>query len=127
MYIHNPLPQNTSPSFSPAPPPPPHPLNLQTDQAPPFLGNSPLYIGFLCVNRPTPDKPGFLVNPHYIKFFHPQPLNSSHLSKVTKFLVKISQFKYLVMTEKNAFPYKLFLSLNISDFSYFSCKNCRPP
>ena len=41
----------------------------------------------------------------------------SYLLKVTKFLVKISQFEFLVMTEKNIFAYKLFLSLNISDFS----------
>ena len=40
----------------------------------------------------------------------------SHHLKVTKFLVKISQFKFLVMTEKNIFVYKHFLSLNISDF-----------
>ena len=38
---------------------------------------------------------------------------------VTKFLVKISQFKFLAMTKKNIFIYKLFLSLNISDFSLF--------
>ena len=32
------------------------------------------------------------------------------------------------MTEKNIFVYKLFLSLNISDFSLFSfCKNCNTP
>ena len=44
-----------------------------------------------------------------------------HILKVTKFLVKISQFKFLVMKEKNIFVYKLFVSLNISisDFSLF--------
>ena len=30
------------------------------------------------------------------------------------------------MTEKNIFAYKLFLSLNISDFNYFLCENCNP-
>ena len=44
-----------------------------------------------------------------------------HLLKVTKFLVKISQFKFLVMTEKNIFVYK-HLSLNISDFSLVMSK-----
>ena len=39
--------------------------------------------------------------------------------KLTKFLVKLSQFKFLVNTDKNIFAYKLFLSLNISDFSLF--------
>ena len=41
----------------------------------------------------------------------------SHLLKVTKLLGEISQFEFLVMTEKNIFAYKLFLSLNISDFN----------
>ena len=29
----------------------------------------------------------------------------------------MSQFEFLVMTEKNSFAYKLFLTLNISDFN----------
>ena len=44
-------------------------------------------------------------------------LTLSYPLKVTKFLVKISQFEFLVMTEKNIFVYKIFLLLNISDFS----------
>ena len=31
------------------------------------------------------------------------------------------------MTEKNIFAYKLFLSINISDFNLFLCENCNPP
>ena len=31
------------------------------------------------------------------------------------------------MAEKKFFVYKLSLSLNISDFSLFFCKNCNPP
>ena len=31
------------------------------------------------------------------------------------------------MTEKNIFAYKLFLSLNISDFNLFLGENCDPP
>ena len=46
---------------------------------------------------------------------------------MTKFLGKISQFEFLVMTDKNFFAYKLFLSLNISDFNLFLCENCNPP
>ena len=43
-------------------------------------------------------------------------------------LGKISQFEFLVMTEKNIFAYKLFLSLNNSDFNlFFLCGNCNPP
>ena len=57
------------------------------------------------------------------------PLTASYLLKVTKFLVKISQFEFLVMTEKNIFAYKLFLSSNISDFNYFLKPPCsqQPP
>ena len=43
----------------------------------------------------------------------------SYLLKVTKFLGKISQLKFLVMTEENIFVYKFFLALNISDFNLF--------
>ena len=47
-----------------------------------------------------------------LKFFI---LNTIYLLKVTKFLGKISQFGFLVITKKNIYAYKLFLS-NISDF-----------
>ena len=47
-------------------------------------------------------------------------LAPSHLLKITKFLVKISQCIFLVMTEKNIFVYKLFQIL-----VYFLCKNCK--
>ena len=69
---------------------------------------------------------------------HPRPLSCqtplkfancltpSYLLKITKFLVKIWQFVFLVKTEKNILVYKLLLSLNISDFSSFFCKNCTP-
>ena len=43
--------------------------------------------------------------------------NPIQVLKVSKFFVKISKFKFLVMAEKNIFVYKHFLSLNISDFS----------
>ena len=52
----------------------------------------------------------------------------SYLLKVTKFFIKISQFEFIVMTEKNIFVYKLFLLSNISDLSlFFFCKNCNLP
>ena len=89
------------------------PLNLQTVHAPPFLGNrSPLYRFFM--NSPL--KVGFFSEcPKLILF-------------LTKFLVKISQFEFLFMTEKNVFLYKLFLSLNISDLSFFFfVKIANPP
>ena len=44
-------------------------------------------------------------------------LTPSYLLKATKFLDKICQFEFLVMTEENIFVYKLLLSLNISDIS----------
>ena len=51
----------------------------------------------------------------------------SYLLEVTKSLGKISQFEFLVMTEKNIFAYKLFLSLNISDFNLFFMWQLQPP
>ena len=50
----------------------------------------------------------------------------SYLLKVTKFLVKISQFELLVMTKQKILVYKHFLSLNIPDFSLFFVKKLQP-
>ena len=55
------------------------------------------------------------MNPQNAKSF--SSLTPSYLLKVTKFVVKIFQFEFLVMTGKNIFAYKLFLSLN----------DCNPP
>ena len=49
----------------------------------------------------------------------PSSFTLSQLLEINKLLVKISQFELLVMTEKNIFAYKLFVSLNIS-------KSCNP-
>ena len=64
------------------------------------------------------------MNPQNIKSF--SSLIPSYLFIVTKFLNKISQFEFLVMTEKNIFDYKLFFSLNISDFNFY-VKIAHPP
>ena len=58
----------------------------------------------------------FYLLPKILQFFI---LNTIYLLKVTTFLGKISQFEFLVMTEKNICAYKLFLSLNILDFNLF--------
>ena len=50
-----------------------------------------------------------LWNPKMLKFFVLNPILSF---KSNYFLVKISQFEFLVMTEKNIFGYQLSLSLN---------------
>ena len=63
------------------------------------------------------------MNPENIKSF--SSLKPSNVLKVIKFLGEISQFEFLIMTEKNIFAYKLaslfllFLSLNISYFNLF--------
>ena len=99
------------------------PLNLQTVQAPSsFLGNPPFYIGFSWA--PPPKSLIFQWTPKILKFLF---LTPSYLWKVTKFLVKISQFEFLVTTEKNIFVCKLFLPLNISDFSLFFVKIATTP
>ena len=72
------------------------------------------YILFFCE---SPQKSNFSGKPHNIKNF--SPLNPSHFLKVTKALIKIYQFKFLVMTEKTIFVYKLFLSLNTADLIFY--------
>ena len=95
------------------------PLNCQTVQVPPFEAIPPLYWFSV-----TPSlKSDLSVNPQNIKPF--KYIKPSYLLKVTKFLGKISQFKFLVITKKNIFTSKLFLSLNISDFNLL-CDNCTP-
>ena len=100
------LPQNVMDSSElPSPP-----LNLQTVQAP-FLSNPPSISVF---RELLTLKVGFFSeSPKYLSF---ASLTPSHLLKVTKFLVKTSQFEFLGMIEKNIFVYKR-LPLNISDFS----------
>ena len=77
----------------------------------PFFRQSPPSILFFVT---LPLKVGFSRELQKYQSF--SSLTASYLLKVPKFLVKISKFKFLVMTEKNIFVYKLFLSLNISDF-----------
>ena len=45
---------------------------------------------------------------------------------MTKFLVNISQFEFLVMAEKNIFVYKHFLSLKFQILVYFLQKKLPP-
>ena len=108
----NPLPlphhKSTTPSFCQ------DPIKSENCPSPTFFKVIPPYI--LVFHEPLPLKIGFFSKPP-IKI---SSLTLSHLLKVTKFLAKISRFKFLVITEKNMFVYKLLLSLNISDFSLFS-------
>ena len=114
-------PSKTPPLFLANSPPSFNPLNLQTVQAPFFRQFPPLYH-FFCELPPLKVR-FFSGCPKYQSFSFLTPFC---LLKVTKFLVKISQFEFLVMTEKNIFVYKLFLLLNISDFSFFFVKIATP-
>ena len=53
-------------------------------------------------------KIGFFSN---IEIIILKSLTPSHLLKVTKFLVEISQFRFLVMREKNIFIYNFFFQI----------------
>ena len=69
------------------------PLKSVNCPRPFFLGDSlPIYIVF---SWTTPYNRIFQWTPIILKF---PSLNPSHLLKVTKFLIKISQFKFLVIT-----------------------------
>ena len=110
--------KNTTPSFLSS-----FPLNWQTAQAPQFFRQllPPLYWFFV-------------KNLLKVKLFSEFPkywifscLTPSYLLKITKFLVKMSHFKFLVMREKNIFDYyEPFLSLNISDFNLFFMWKLQP-
>ena len=78
--------KNTTPSFLPSPL-----LNLQTIQAPPFLDNPPSILVFCELSPPPPKSWIFQWMPKILKFFI---LNPVLFLKVTKFLVKISQFEF---------------------------------
>ena len=69
----------------------------------------------------------FQGTPILLKFFIFNPIPETHILKVTKFLVKTFQFQFLVMTEKNVFVYKLFLSFNILYFSSLFMLKLQPP
>ena len=86
-------------------------LNLQNVQ-PPFLRQVPPLCLFF---RETSLKIWFFNElQKYSSFLF---LSPPYLLKITKLLVKVSQLEFFVMTEKNICVYKLFLSLNISDFN----------
>ena len=82
--------------------------------------NPLLYIGFSWY---PPESPIFQWTSKILQFFI---LNTIYLLKLTKFWGKISQFEFIVMTEKNIFAYKHFFLLNISDFNTFLCENYNP-
>ena len=100
LSINYPLQNHPPPSFLLIPS-----SNWQTVQ-PPFLAIPPSIVVFR-----EPSKSWIFHLTHKISKF--SSLTPSYLLKVAKFLVKISQFEFLVMAEKNIFAYKLFLSLNI--------------
>ena len=104
------------------------PVKSTNCPCPSFLGNFPLYIGFLGP-PPSPHKNrkwDFSVNPTIIlKFFILK--TPSHLLKLIEFLFKIFQFTLLVTTEKDILFIKFFLTLNISNFSLSFMKKLQPP
>ena len=91
--------------------PPPVPLKSANCPRPPFFGNSFLYIGFsLTPSTPSSKAWIFQWTPKILKFFI-----VNLIIKVTKFLVKISQFEFF-------FCHWIFQIL-----VYFLHKNCNPP
>ena len=66
------------------------------------------------------------MNPQNIKVFHLSP-HLIFLKYITKFVLKISQFEFLVTTVQSVLVYELFLSLNIPDFSLSFVEKLQPP
>ena len=68
-------------------------------------------IVYIRVSPPQKHTPFFLANPLPRKLANCPSFSSltpSYLLKVTKFIVNISEFNFLVVTEKSIFAYKLF-------------------
>ena len=87
-------------------------INLPSKTPPHLSWQSPLKSGN-CLRPPLYWV--FVNSPLKVRFFSKYPKYQSfssstpcYLLKVTKFCVKISQFEFLVMTEKNIVVYKLF-------------------
>ena len=96
-------------------------LNPQTVQVH-FLSNPPSILVF----HETSLKVGFFSGPQKYRSF--SSLTPSYLLKVTKFLVEISQFEFLVMAEKNILTQTFFV-IKYSDFDiliYFYVKIATP-
>ena len=112
-----------NPTSNPAPTTflPSSPLNLQTVQVPLtlFRQSPPVYWFFVKPPSKTRIFP-WTPTPNLLKFF------ISYLLKVTKFLVKLSQFEFLEKIQR-ILVYRLFLSLNIPDFSLFFVEILQPP
>ena len=100
--------KNTTPLFLAKPP-----FKSANCPSTPFLDNPPPPPPSVSVFHELPPLKVEFVNGHP-KYQNFSSLTQSYLLIVTKFLVKITQFEFLVMTEKNIFVYKLYLSLNIS-------------
>ena len=94
-------------SFLPSPP-------LKSANCPrfPFWAKPPILV--FCDSPSL--KIGFFSEPQKYNSF--SSLNPCQFLKVTKFLVKTSQFEFLVMAQKNIFVYLLFSSLNLSKIQF---------
>ena len=93
----------------------PSPSSICKLSKPPLFRQFSPYIFVFREPPPTPPssppKIGLFSEPPQYNF---SSLNLPHDLNLTKFLAKISHFNFLVMTEKNNFVDKFFLSLNIS-------------
>ena len=100
-------PSKISPLLSFEFPPPPQTCKLSKSS---FFRKFPgIYWFFVTPLPPFPHPPynlDFSVNPKNIKFFI--SFTPTYLLKVSKFLVKISQFEFFVVIEQSILVYKLF-------------------
>ena len=88
----------------------PSPSSICKLSKPPLFRQFSPYI-FVFREPPLP-KIGLFGEP--AQYYNFSSLNLPHELNLIKFLAKISHFNFLVMTEKNNFVDKFFLSLNIS-------------
>ena len=100
------------------------PINVQIVKASLFR-QSPLYNIF-CEPPLPPVKLGFFCEPPKYESF--SSFTQSYFLKVTKFLIKVPQFEFLVITGQNILVYKLSCHYFFM-LVYFLSKNCncQPP
>ena len=110
-----------------SPPPQKHPsppiscqasLKLANCPSSLFLGNRPITLVFRELPPPVPPSPKSWIFQWIPKIFKFSSLIPSFLLKVTKFLGKISQFEFLVITEKKCFCLKTFFVIKYFRFSF---------
>ena len=84
------------------------------------------FLPRLSLDLQTVQVPLFMESPYILVLRSFSSFNPSYLLKLTKFLVQISQFEFLVMAEQSILVYKLFCHSIFQILLYFLSENYNP-